>query len=446
MDANADVMDKDFQKLLADTGLIDLMANQLGNQLPETYNRGSTTLDHCFGSPRLAKAVERAGYLAYNDGIPTDHRGMVLDFNRAKQYRQQASTNIISNNILKRALAIEEDAKSGFTTELKTELEKVDADLNKILLDAEGQIATHSYIPWSPELHKAYEVWKYWRIRLSNLKTKRIPGKRAKQLLERLSNQHEVLQGDSKRSVTGQLRKARSVLLKCRQSITELQQAHMEKIAVLYEVDNDAKRAKIVKRIMRAEAQAAMYKNLRKYLRPGSQSITYVEISENPHEDPKVATKWKKIFDKTELERILHERNRIHFSRAATDGTPFTVDPLADILHFRADTEFSEQFRAGKIDLEDLDLDDDVYSLLEELLPKQDDPTKISEDIPIKEVISGFKKWNENTTTGGRHLGHYKCWIMKRPEDEDSFSQEEFVTILITIYRICVKNKYPLKR
>eukprot|EP00978_Attheya_sp_CCMP212_P038682 scaffold194120_cov32-Attheya_sp.AAC.1 len=82
MDANADVMDKDFQKLLADTGLVDLMAHQLGNQLPETYNRGSTTLDHCFGSPRLAKAVERAGYLAYNGSIPTDHLGMFLDFNR----------------------------------------------------------------------------------------------------------------------------------------------------------------------------------------------------------------------------------------------------------------------------------------------------------------------------------------------------------------------------
>jgi hypothetical protein len=471
MDANADVMDKDFQKLLADTGLVDLMAHQLGNQLPETYNRGSTTLDHCFGSPRIAKSVERAGYLAYNDGIQTDHRGMFLDFNRktlfgaqqsivekpartlstknkigAKQYRQHASIKILSNNILKRALAIEEEAKTGFTNELQTELEKVDADLNNILLEAEGQIGTHSYIPWSPELHQAYEIWKYWCIRLSNLKTNRIPGKRAQQLLDRISNKHEVLQGDSKRSVSGQQRKARSVLIKCRQSSTELRQAHMEKIAILYEVNDDVKRAKIVKRIMRAEAQASMYRVLRKYLKPESQSITYVEIPENPQEDPKVATKWKKIFDKTELERILHERNRIHFSQAATDGTPFTVDPLADLLHFRADTEFSEQFRAGKIDLNDLDLDDDVYSLLDELLPKQDDPTKISEDIPIKEVISGFKKWNENTTTGGRHLGHYKCWIMKRPEEEDSLSQEEFFTILITIYRICVKNKYPLKR
>jgi hypothetical protein len=206
------------------------------------------------------------------------------------------------------------------------------------------------------------------------------------------------------------------------------------------------KKAKIVKRIMRAEAQSAMYKVLKKYLRPAAQSLTYVEVPAIPYENPKNATRWKKIFDKQELERILQEQNRQHFSQAATDRTPFTTDPLADLLHFRADTEFSEKFRNGKIDLTELNLDDDVYALLEELLPKSNDPTKISEDIPVEEVISGFKKWNENTSTGGRHLGHYKCWLMKRNDQEQSLSDKEFFTILTTIYRICVKNRYPLKR
>jgi hypothetical protein len=155
---------------------------------------------------------------------------------------------------------------------------------------------------------------------------------------------------------------------------------------------------------MRAEAQVAMYKVLRKYLRPGAQPLTYVEIPENPDEDPKLATKWKKVFDKNELERILQEQNRKHFSQAATDRTPFTIDPLYDLLHFRADTEFSKKIRTEQIDLTELDLDDDVYPLLEELMPKTDDPTKISEEILLEEVISGFKKWNENTSTGGRHL------------------------------------------
>jgi hypothetical protein len=93
-----------------------------------------------------------------------------------------------------------------------------------------------------------------------------------------------------------------------------------------------------------------------------------------------------------------------------------------------------------------LDLDEDVYDLLEALLPKEDDPDKISEDLQIKEVISGFRKWKENTNTGGRHLGHYKTWMMKRPKGGKSLSEEEFFEILITIYRICIKNQYPLQR
>eukprot|EP00978_Attheya_sp_CCMP212_P030625 scaffold113228_cov40-Attheya_sp.AAC.2 len=81
-DANADILDPDFQAMISETGLIDLMAKQLGPELPETYIRGKKTVDHAYGSPRLGKSLERAGFLAFNDGIVTDHRGFFLDFNR----------------------------------------------------------------------------------------------------------------------------------------------------------------------------------------------------------------------------------------------------------------------------------------------------------------------------------------------------------------------------
>eukprot|EP00978_Attheya_sp_CCMP212_P016818 scaffold44420_cov34-Attheya_sp.AAC.4 len=168
-----------------------------------------------------------------------------------------------------------------------------------------------------------------------------------------------------------------------------------------------------------------MYRLIRRYLKQQTQSVTYVEVPQNPNDDPKTATNWRKIFNKDELEKILHERNSKHFSQAATDRTQFTIDPLYSLLEFTADTEFSEQFRKGNIDLNTLDLDDDVLALLEEFLPKQDDPSKISEDLPIDEVISGFRKWNEQTTTGGRHLGHYKSWMMKRKDGEDSLTETD---------------------
>eukprot|EP00978_Attheya_sp_CCMP212_P027159 scaffold90661_cov61-Attheya_sp.AAC.1 len=79
-------------------------------------------------------------------------------------------------------------------------------------------------------------------------------------------------------------------------------------------------------------------------------------------------------------------------------------------------------------------------------MPKEDDPPKIDEDLNLQEVMSGFKKWKEQTTTGGRHLGHCKCWLMKRDDEEESLTVEEFFKILITIYRTCLRNQYPLER
>ena len=471
MDANADLLEPALQKMLSTTGLIDLVAHQLGSCLPETYVRGKRTIDHIFGTPHIATAVRGAGFLAYNDGIVSDHRGIFLDLCRktlfgarqnieerearrlttsnkrgAAQYRQSASNSIIMNNLLKRAQDIETAAKIEFTEEVEEALESLDQELHQILLDAEDNIDQNSQIPWSPQLHKAYQIWKYWKIRLSYHKTNRNPGSRVIAFMGLLSTQYEVNQGDKDRSISGQLRKARLALQQCRQTSADKRKAYMDKLILEYELGDKPDQAKIVRRIVRAEAQVKMYRLIRRYLKQQTQSVTYVEVPQNPNDDPKTATNWRKIFNKDELEKILHERNSKHFSQAATDRTPFTIDPLYSLLEFTADTEFSEQFRKGEIDLNTLDLDDDVLALLEEFLPKQDDPSKISEDLPIDEVISGFRKWNEQTTTGGRHLGHYKSWMMKRKDGEDSLTETEFFNLLITIYRICLTNQYPLKR
>jgi hypothetical protein len=139
---------------------------------------------------------------------------------------------------------------------------------------------------------------------------------------------------------------------------------------------------------MKAEAQSRMYRALQRYIKPQLQSLTYVEVPVIPYENLNNATQWTKIFDKEELERVLHERNRKHFSQAATDNTPFTVDPLYSLFEFTTDTDFGKQFREGNIDLRTMSLDEDVLAVLEELLPKeQDDPTKISDDLNLKQEV-----------------------------------------------------------
>ena len=471
MDANADLLDTMLQKLLTNNDLVDLVGTQLGTDLPETYARGTKTIDHIFGTELLATAVKRVGYLAYNDGILSDHRGIFIDLCRkilfgeqqpiderasrnlttsnkkgARQYREHASKEIVSNKIYERALEIEAMATNNFDENAKANLEQLDKELNDILLEAEGKIHIHSHIPWSPQLHDAYQIWKYWKIRLSFLLNNRTISSGVLAFMKHITDNHKVRQGNPNLGIKGQLRQARLALRKCRNNAPQNRKDFMERIAIKHEIEDHPDKAKITKNIIRSEAVVRMYRTLRTYLKPTSQAITYVEVPEDPEEDPNKAVKWRKIFNKEELEQALHERNRMHFSQAATDRTPFTIDPLYSLLEFKSDTEFGRQFREGVIDLKTLDIDDDVLGLLEELLPKQDDPHKIDEDLDLQEVMSGFKKWNEQTTTGGRHLGHYKGWLMKRKDDEKSLTEEEFFKILITIYRTCVKNQYPLER
>eukprot|EP00978_Attheya_sp_CCMP212_P034139 scaffold141687_cov34-Attheya_sp.AAC.6 len=157
---------------------------------------------------------------------------------------------------------------TGFSSQVKQEFEEVDTELHNILLDAEKNIAAYSHLPWSPKLHNAYQVWKYWKTLLSYYKTKCIPGQRIKELLKIWESKYKVFQGDNTKSISRQLRKAKKALQQCRQSSSKLRNEHMERIAIMYKIEHDPKRAKIITRIIRAEAQAKMYRTLRRYLNP----------------------------------------------------------------------------------------------------------------------------------------------------------------------------------
>jgi hypothetical protein len=101
-------------------------------------------------------------------------------------------------------------------------------------------------------------------------KTKLIPGQHVKELLTKWEQEYQVFQGDSTKSISWQLRKARKALHQCRQNRSKLCIAYMERIAIKYEIEYEPKRAQIVKSIINAEEQAKMYGMLRSYLKPQS--------------------------------------------------------------------------------------------------------------------------------------------------------------------------------
>jgi len=70
-------------RLLHATGLIDLHKHrQPRRPTPPTYNRGTTTIDTCLGSPLFAQALQAAWYLPFGHPVtlPGDHRLLGLAF------------------------------------------------------------------------------------------------------------------------------------------------------------------------------------------------------------------------------------------------------------------------------------------------------------------------------------------------------------------------------
>jgi hypothetical protein len=54
----------------------------------------------------------------------------------------------------------------------------------------------------------------------------------------------------------------------------------------------------------------------------------------------------ERIHEKAHLEEVLHKRNDTHFAQA--DGTPFTRQPLSDLLGFGGNMDFAEDILDGK--------------------------------------------------------------------------------------------------
>jgi hypothetical protein len=98
-------------------------------------------------------------------------------------YHTVSSQAIISNQILHCLQDIKKQAKEEFSPHVAKALDEVDTELHSILLDAQKTIAEHSHLPWSPELHQSYKIWKHWKIQLSSFKTKLIPGQHVKEIL-----------------------------------------------------------------------------------------------------------------------------------------------------------------------------------------------------------------------------------------------------------------------
>ena len=157
---------------------------------PETHKQGSKTIDHVWVSPCLQDLITGYGYLPYDLGLISDHRGMFVNLHLSRgrfptvnrnttrklnsknvqnveRYLEEANRMAEEHNLFSRMLALTD--KDKLTRAERKELNEIDRVLTEILLKAEARLRSlRSQDEACPEMRTLRSLKRYWR-KLRNL-------------------------------------------------------------------------------------------------------------------------------------------------------------------------------------------------------------------------------------------------------------------------------------
>eukprot|EP00957_Ditylum_brightwellii_P039842 3016590-Ditylum_brightwellii.AAC.1 len=166
----------------------------------------------------------------------------------------------------------------------KEHYEIVDQDLHQSVMDAETSLPKVPKAWWTPEIGHKFRLLQYWRAKLSFARNKMEGTMELGLLKKQLPDEINIFQGDKKRGIRAQVRKAAKELRKARSNSFNKQQDHLEKKALLAVHEEDAvfqnvKVAKIVKRMKNKEQSCKMYRVFKTYLKTGQKAaFSHVDI------------------------------------------------------------------------------------------------------------------------------------------------------------------------
>jgi hypothetical protein len=183
--------------VMTECSLFDLHA--LGpDDPPPTYKYGTgRRIDHMLGTPNIvADSVRRVGYLSYDDGIFSKHRGLYVDLDfhvlmgpvahilpatsrRLKSEDQPSVDRYLEafqkyaheHNLWDRVTELATVASSLPLSQCKDSYDVLDRDITRAMLHAENCAKRHSgQFAWSPKLREAGLLTRYWRMLLTEVK------------------------------------------------------------------------------------------------------------------------------------------------------------------------------------------------------------------------------------------------------------------------------------
>jgi len=440
LDANENVTNPNpttgIGRITAETDLVDLHYYKYPTQpRPPTYNRGTTTIDICLGSPEFVDALLTTSILPF--GLPVylsgDHRALILDFDSrilfghepppARHVYQRGARSNALPTVTKFSKLVGEACDQASLNERITDMEHlpglteidkqllnaIDNELTKILVTADRKCQRFNAYPWTPAMHTTYLEHRYWALRFSEVKTERSYKQAYEKIEQHLTKAQTTL--EFQETISQRLRKVRQQLRIIRREAQAKRKEFLDTLLQAAKATKNKDRKKLILGLKRAEETRRCFSTVRQLLNPntpGGLTHLLVPTTDNP-------STWHTIHDPAEMERHLLERSRVHFRQA--HGTPFTRPPLSELLSTCGTNAFADQIFQGLPIPPNLDIDPATRLLLQNqkslLLPGE----RTAQPLDFELLMKGFRKWPERTTTSpsGRHLGVYKSLLKDLP-------------------------------
>jgi hypothetical protein len=180
--------------------------------------------------------------------------------------------------------------------------------------------------------------------------------------------------------------------------------------------------------------------------------ISHVLVPEDPREDPKTSTTWKKLEDPLEVIQAINNRLQVHFGQA--QHCTWTNPPLDVTMDFDACCEKAEAMLTGTY--ESQELDSTAKWIVDNMQYIAGSKEAIPYEISEEEFVGKLKVWDERTSTSPTtnvHLGHGKAYYADHDLQEGSKEEQEFNAkrqqILaghLSVMNYCLHFGYSLQR
>ena len=446
-----------FTKWVHDMNLIDVHCNLHGtDDEPATYSRGTTRIDYFLATERINEYITEAGILPLHEFAVSDHRALFIDIDlkaylggelydalhrntrqistsdprTVVKYQEELEKELDNSGIeemVQRARSMEKENKTD--NEFLQLIEHIDKKFTEIKLKCERKSAQRFRHPWSPTLNAANRRHSFWSIWLSEvqLNTKAKHNRKEKSINDRkrvnFMRQREKYADDTNKEfihkctkpiINANLKKVKAELRRLREEAAKRRDEFLTLQVETYNKQGEKHKAKGVASLQKREHKRKMFRKLTRLMgkvKSGGLDHILQTTSEGT----------KRISDRDEMYMKLIERNIAHFSQS--DGTPMTEEPMRTLLGSTATNSFCNDILNGTIDLQGLSINEATKAILNNL-KKPKDHGNIDIDITGDDVMNGYKKWNENTSTSpsGCHLGHEKAILKCIDKQEEKVS------------------------